>query len=129
MTFVFLAGIVSTALCQDQSGASPEVWGGRGISMVVSGQNVTLEFDCAQGVMMAPIKPDASGKFSVAGTYTPQRGGPIMKDNPPRDLHATYTGAIHGDTMQLEVLLQDKAQQPPAFTLTKGEDGRVVKCR
>ena len=128
--FTFLA--LGSSLFYGQSqGASgtPEVWGGRDISMVISGENVTLEFDCAQGVVMTPIKPDASGNFSVSGTYTPQRGGPVMKDNPPQDLPATYQGTIHGNTMHLEVVLQDKSRQPPAFTLTKGQAGRVMKCR
>lgn len=132
LAVLFATVVVSSSLLYGQTqGASgtPEVWGGRDISMVISGENVTLEFDCAQGVVMAPIKPDASGNFSVAGTYTPQRGGPVMKDNPPQDLPATYKGTIQGDTMHLEVLLQDKSQQPPAFTLTKGQAGRVVKCR
>ena len=128
--FVFLAVSFSPSYGQSQdSTGTPEVWGARGISMVVSGENATLEFDCAQGVVMTPIKPDASGNFSVAGTFTPQRGGPVMKDNPPQDLPATYKGTIHGNTMHLEILLQDKGQQPPAFTLTKGQAGRVMKCR
>lgn len=97
--------------------------------MTMGEQNTTIEFDCAQGVIMGPIKPDSSGNFSVAGTFTPQRGGPIMKDNPPRDLPATYKGSIHGNVMNLQVLLEDKNQQPPAFTLKLGEPGRVVKCR
>jgi hypothetical protein len=97
--------------------------------MVASGENVTVEFDCAQGVILTPIKPDANGNFSVAGTYTPQRGGPIMKDNTPRDLPATYKGTVRGDTMHLQVLLQNKDQQPPEFTLTRGQAGRVMKCR
>lgn len=128
--FALLVATVSVSVSQSQdANAAPEVWGGRDISMVVSGENVTLEFDCAQGVIMTPIKPDANGNFSVAGTFTPQRGGPIMKDNPPQDLPATYKGTIHGNSMHLEVLLQDKTQQPLAFTLTKGDAGRVVKCR
>jgi hypothetical protein len=125
--FAFLA--VSSSVLYGQSQGIPEVWGGKDISMVMSAENVTLEFDCAQGVVMTPIKADASGNFSVAGTYTPQRGGPVMKDNPPQDLPATFKGTIHGNVMHLEVLLQDKSQQPPAFTLTKGQAGRVMKCR
>jgi hypothetical protein len=111
------------------SNDTPEVWGGRDISMVISGENATVEFDCAQGVIMTPIKPDTSGNFSVAGTYTPQRGGPIKKDSPPIDLPATYKGTVQGNTMHLQVLLQNKDQQPPEFTLTKGQAGRVMKCR
>lgn len=97
--------------------------------MVMSSKNTTFEFDCAQGVIMSSIKPDAGGDFEATGTYTPQRGGPIKKDSPPNDLPATYKGTIHGDSMTLEVLLADKAQQPPPLTLKRGETARITKCR
>jgi hypothetical protein len=121
---------ISTAVCQvGGTPGNPEVWGGTHASMVMSEANATLEFDCAEGVILSSIKPDANGDFSVDGTYTPQRGGPVKKDSPPNDLPATYKGTIHGDTMHLEVILSNKDQQPPPLTLTRGQAGRVVKCR
>jgi hypothetical protein len=121
---------VSTSFSQaDNSPGAPQVWGGSHISMVMSSENTTFEFDCAQGVIMSPIKPDANGEFTAAGTYTPQRGGPVQKDSAPNDLPATYKGTIHGDSMTLEILLADKGQQPPRLTLKLGEAGRVTKCR
>jgi hypothetical protein len=113
----------------DNSSGAPRVWGGAHVSMVMSSENTTFEFDCAQGVIMSPIRPDASGDFTATGTYTPQRGGPIKRDSPPNDLPATYKGAIHGNTMTLEILLADKAQQPAPLTLKRGEAGRITKCR
>lgn len=121
---------VSAAVCQvGGTPGNPEVWGGPHVSMVISEKNATLEFDCAEGVILNPIKPDANGDFSADGTYTPQRGGPVKKDAPPNDFPATYRGTIHGGSMQLEVVLSNKDQQPPPLTLTRGEAGRVVKCR
>lgn len=121
---------VSTSLSQaDDSPGAPQVWGGAHVSMVMSSENTTFEFDCAQGVIMSPIKPDANGVFTATGTYTPQRGGPVQKDRPPNHLPATYKGTIHGNSMTLEILLADKAQQPPALALKRGEAGRVTKCR
>jgi hypothetical protein len=114
---------------EDDSPGAPQVWGGSHVSMVMSSENTTFEFDCAQGVIMNPIKPDANGDFEATGTYTPQRGGPVQKDSPPNGLPATYKGAIHGNTMTLEILLADKAQQPAPLTLKRGEAGRVTKCR
>ena len=113
---------------QDAS-ASPGVWGGRYISMEVTPQGAAVEFDCAHGNVLEPIKANAKGEFAARGTYTPEHGGPIRRDNPPRDLPATYKGTIEGDTMRLEVLLVDKDQQPEPFTLTRGKPGRVMKCR
>jgi hypothetical protein len=114
---------------EDHSSGAPQVWGGRHVSMVMSSENTTFEFDCAQGVIMSAIQPGPDGQFTATGTYTPQRGGPVKKDSPPNDLPATYKGTIHGNSMTLEVLLEDKAQQPPPLTLRKGETGRITKCR
>ena len=113
---------------QDAS-ATPDVWGGHHVSMKVTPQGATLEFDCAHGNMLEPIKANAKGEFTARGTYTPERGGPISRDSPPRDLPATYKGSIDGDTMRLEIMLAEKDQAPEPFTLTRGKVGRLVKCR
>ena len=105
-----------------------EIWGGQGVAMTSNAEGATLEFDCARGKILQPIKPDAKGEFTARGTYTQERGGPVLKSNPPRDVAATYRGSIHGDTMQLEVVLTGGGQTLPAFTLTRGHAGRVVKC-
>ncbi|MFZ0914378.1 MAG: hypothetical protein WBQ76_03030 [Candidatus Korobacteraceae bacterium] len=108
---------------------TPDVWGGHGVSMKVTPQGATLEFDCAHGNMLEPIKANAKGEFTARGTYTPERDGPISRDNSPRDLPATYKGSIDGDTMRLEIMLAEKDQAPEPFTLTRGKVGRLVKCR
>jgi len=122
---------VSTVVAQEDQNApgNPEVWGGEHVSLVMSKANTTLEFDCAEGVIMNPIRPDANGDFTAAGTFTPQRGGPVKKDSPPADLPATYKGTIHGNTMRLQVMLTGGNAQPPEFTLTRGAVGHLVKCR
>lgn len=97
--------------------------------MEVSALGATLEFDCAHGEILEAIKPNAKGEFSARGTYTPEHGGPIRKDNPPRDLPAVYKGSIDGGVMRLEVVLADKDQAPEPLTLTRGQVGRVMKCR
>jgi hypothetical protein len=104
------------------------VWGGQHVSMRVTAQGATLEFDCAHGTMLEPIEVNAQGKFAVRGTYTPERGGPVHRDDPSNDLPATYKGSIEGDTMWLEIVLADKGP-PGLFTLTRGKAGKLVKCR
>jgi len=118
-----------TAGAQDSGSDDSEVWGGRDISMHMTAAGASIEFDCAQGSVTEPIKPNAAGEFRAAGSYTPELGGPVRKDNPPRAQPATYKGTISGNTMHLEIILADKTQQPPSFALTKGSEGRVVKCR
>ena len=82
-----------------------------------------------QAAILEAIKPDAAGKFTVRGTFTPEHGGPVRKDNPLRDLPAVYKGAIDGDVMHLEITLADQQQALGTFTLTRGDAGRIVKCR
>lgn len=104
-------------------------WAGPNIHVQMNEQGGTVELSCAHGTILEPIKPDASGLFSVAGTYTPEHGGPIRKDETPNDLPATYKGRVSGDTMHLEIILADKTMQPPLFTLTRGGGGKMIKCR
>lgn len=106
-----------------------EVWGGRGVRMKMYDKGATLEFDCAHGTIAQPFDPDANGNFSVPGTYTPERGGPVRKDSAGNAQPATYKGSIHGDTMQLEIVPENSSQTPPAMTLTRGQAGRLLKCR
>src|SRR5579862_799127 len=131
MPVIVLGLGLSTAGAQEDPNPSgnPEVWGGEHVSLVMSKANATLEFDCAEGVILNPIRPDSNGDFTATGTFTPQRGGPIKKDSPPADLPATYKGSIHGNTMHLEVTLSNGNAPPPAMTLTRGAVGHVVKCR
>jgi len=113
----------------DSAGGPPQVWGGRDVSVEMSAGGATLEFDCAHGAITESIKPNAKGEFSVPGTYTPEHGGPVQKNNSPRALPAVYKGTIDGDTMHLEVILTDQEQPPSPLSLTRGRPGRLVKCR
>ena len=106
-----------------------DTWGGPNIRVQMNEQGGTVEFSCAHGTILEPVKPDASGLFSVAGTYTPEHGGPIRKDETANDLPATYKGRVSGDSMHLEVILPDKTMQPPPFTFTRGGGGKLIKCR
>jgi hypothetical protein len=127
---LMLASAPATNLLQGQDAStSPDVWGGNDVSMEVTPQGATLEFDCAHGNVLEPIKANAKGEFAARGTYTPEHGGPITLANPPRDLPATYKGTIEGDTMRLEVVLADKDQAPEPFALTRGKAGHLMKCR
>ena len=79
---LLLASQPATNLPQGRdTDASPDVWGGRDISMEVTPQGATLEFDCAHGNVLEPIKANAKGEFAARGTYTPEHGGPIRRDN------------------------------------------------
>jgi hypothetical protein len=122
------APIGMPALQKDDAG-SEDRWGGLHVSMVMTTEGATLEFDCAHGAISKPIKPNAHGEFSVAGTYSPEHGGPVRRDETSREMPATYKGSVDGDTMQLQIELSDKTLQPPPLTLKRRARGRVFKCR
>lgn len=132
---MFLAGVCCLILgsfaiaSQSEGNVSSEVWGARGIILKANPQGATVEFDCAHGVISHPIDADSQGEFTIPGTYTPESGGPVQKNSAARDLPATYKGSIHGDTMQLQVTFGEENRPLPAYTLTRGNPGRLVKCR
>ena len=127
---ISLAGARNVALQQGRNNdASPDVWGGMHVSLEMNAGGAILEFDCAHGTILQPIKVDAKGEFSVSGTYTTELGGPVQRNNPPRDLPAVYKGRVEGDTMHLEIILADKERMPDPRTLTRGKTGRLVRCQ
>lgn len=127
---ISLADARNVALQQGRNNdASPDVWGGMHVSLEMNAGGATLEFDCAHGTILQPIKVDAKGEFSVSGTYTPELGGPVQRNNPSRDLAAVYKGRVEGDTMHLEIILADKERMPDPLTLTRGKTGRLVRCQ
>ena len=129
---VLLIGLFAMTLSYAQPvgyGDQGETWGGLHVRMQTSAAGATLEFDCAHGAIHEPIKTNAHGEFSVSGTYIPEHGGPVRRDETPRELPATYKGSIDGDTMQLQIELSDKTPGPPPMTLKRGASGRVFKCR
>ena len=123
-----LLSLSCSSLAQDNN-ESGQLWGGEGVSLQMTGSGATLEFDCAHGAILQGIQPNAQGEFKVTGTYTPERGGPIQKNNPPRDLPATYKGSISGHTMHLQIVLGQDNEAPPPFTLTQGAGAHLRKCR
>lgn len=103
------------------------VWGGQHINIEIGAKSATVEYDCAHGVIEGPLVVDASGRFNLRGTHTPERGGPVRSDETPRSLPATYVGSISGDKMTLTLKLADVEDE--TFTLQKGKQGELFKCK
>ena len=106
---------------------STGMWGGQHISMKVGAKSATIEYDCANGVIDGPLVIDANGHFNLRGTHRTERGGPIRADESRTGQPATYTGSIDGDKMTLTLKLDDL--EPETFTLEKGKEGELVKCK
>ena len=104
------------------------LWGGDHVRMMVSDVGARLEYDCAGGTIDQPIVLDASGKFAAKGSYTPERGGP-RRDGATAVARARYTGRVAGDTITLTVTLETSKERVGMFTLKRGDDVLLTKCR
>lgn len=116
-----------TASMQNSQRIAEGVWGGQHIHIVVGEKSATIEYDCASGVIDGPLVIDGHGSFKLQGKHCVQRGGPIRADEKPRELPATYTGSIKGDVMTLTLKVGD--WEPETFTLRKGKEGELVRCK
>jgi len=102
-------------------------WGGDHISMDVGSKSATIEYDCAHGEIEGPLEMDANGRFSLRGTHTPERGGPVRADDKPPSHPAKYVGSISGNTMTLTLKLEGVDDE--TFTLGKGKEANLFKCK
>lgn len=105
------------------------VWGGQHIEVTMNANGGEIEFDCATGTISAPLKVDAQGKFQADGTYRREHGGPVRIDESDGAAPAKYSGSIAGDTMHLDVVLVQSKENVGSYVLTRGQAGRVFKCR
>ncbi len=107
------------------------MWGGPHVRLNVreGGGGAELEFDCARGEIVEPLKPDADGRFDLPGTFTRQSPGPIRVGLTPSARPARYSGRVEGRTMTFSIKLTDTDQETETFTLTRGSEGRLWKCR
>ena len=106
---------------------STGLWGGEHIRMKVGARSATIEYDCANGVIEGPLEIDADGHFNLHGTHHMERGGPIRADASSKGQPASYSGSITGNTMTLTLKVGDGEAE--TFTLEKGNEGKLVKCK
>lgn len=124
------AALLAAAAARAEGGRVAEgLWGGRHVSMDVTEEGARLEFDCARGQIDAPFETDADGRFDLPGTYTRHGPGPIRVGKTPTARPARYSGRVEGSRMTLSVRLANSDKPLAEYTLTRGERGRVVKCR
>jgi hypothetical protein len=127
--------LMACAACGAGDAVSPDgvtarvpegTWGGEGIALDVKDTTAAVEFDCAHGTLSGPLRLDSQHRFSVAGEFTRERGGPVRRDELP-PAAATYTGRLDGDTLTLTVGVEGKEIGP--YRLTKGRQPNIHKCR
>ena len=126
---VLFSGLLLMSLtAMKQQRIATGVWGGQHINIKVGANSATIEYDCASGVIDGPLVVDADGNFKLRGKHRMQRGGPVRADEEPRQIPATYTGAIKGNTMTLKLKLDDSDEED-TFTLERGKEGELFRCK
>jgi len=125
LSSVFLQPGVEAA--EDARAVATGAWGGEHILLEVSEKGAEAEFDCAGGQITQPITLDKHGDFDVAGTFTPEHGGPVRRDVDAPAAPARYSGHVDGHTMSLTVTLGK--EKVGFFTLTRGSHPILKKCR
>ena len=104
-------------------------WGGEHIRMVVSAKGANIEYDCAHGSIVGRLTLDAERKFNVTGAHMREGPGPIRMGVPRAGRPAVFSGQVNGDEMSLTVTLTEEKQSIGDFTLRRGSEGRLRKCR
>jgi hypothetical protein len=104
------------------------LWGGSHVSMQITSAGGRVEYDCADGVIKGPIRPDGAGRFAATGTHTPGHGGPIREGEILPSFRARYDGQINGELMNLLVTLVDTGVVLGPFELRRGSHGLLVRC-
>lgn len=96
--------------------------------MQVTSAGARLEYDCAEGVIDDPLRPDADGRFTAAGFHTPGRGGPIRLGEILPTFRARYEGHVEGERMSLRVTITEIGVVLGSFELRRGSAGLLVRC-
>jgi hypothetical protein len=111
----------------DANAVAAGTWGGEHVILEVSKKGAEVEFDCAHGQITQPMTLDQHGDFDTPGTFTPEHGGPVRRDEntPPAD--ARYSGHVDGGAMTLTVTLGK--EKVGSFTLTRDSHPILRKCR
>ena len=123
-----LTGLLLVGGCSDLTITSLEftTWGGQHIGLVITVTGGTVEYDCAEGEILEPIRV-VGGKFSALGLHYLGIGGPVGTDRVhPRP--ARYEGNVKDDVMTMTVTLTDTQEKVGTYTLERGASPHVVKC-
>ena len=126
-----VAGLTASSLARGkrQKDISDGVWGAQHIRVQVEKGSATIEYDCAHGTITGPLKLDSKGRFSLLGTHVREHGGPTRQAEDQQGSPARYSGWTDGRTMKLTVTLVDSNDSVGTYSLTRGQSGRLWKCK
>lgn len=119
------------ALSQTPVRVDAGTWGGDHLRLEVRENGADAQYDCGHGEIAGPLTLGKDRRFDVRGTFVREGHGPIRVGRPPVSRPARYEGQVKGATLTLKVTLTDTEplQEIGTFTLTRGREGRLWKCR
>lgn len=113
-----------------KGGLQAGTWGGEHIGLEVNSRGgATVEYDCAHGTIGRRIILNRSGRFDVPGTHTEESGGPVRQDAQPHTYAVRYTGRVRGARMSLTVTRGGTGKVIGTYTLVRGQEPSIFKCR
>jgi hypothetical protein len=119
----------SSAKTHKRQRALNGTWGGDHIGLEVTGRSAVIDYDCARGTIDGPLVIDRNGNFKLSGTYIREHGGPIRRGESANARRARYSGWTDGKKMTLSVVLSDPKETVGTFSLTRGQQGHLWKCK
>jgi len=108
---------------------SPGMWGGEHVRFEVNDRGASVEFDCAHATVEGPIVVDRAGRFSAAGTYYAEHGGPVRADESSDGFPVRLTGRVGGSLMKLTVTRAGTRESLGTFALARDREAELFKCR
>ena len=102
-------------------------WGGQHVRLEVSTQGADFEFDCAHGRLDGPLTM-SNGKFAATGTFVRERGHE-RADGKEDGQRVYFKGEVNGSQMKLSFSFASDGSSAETFTLTRGTEGRLFKCK
>jgi len=125
VSMLLLAGVL-LAGCREET-VPNGAWGGDHVVLTVTDNGGRAEFDCAHGTLDHPLQVDERGRFSVAGTFVRERGGPVRPGEVPESRPARYQGRLDRQKLEFTVTVEGQTGQGP-FTVTLGKGPKLTKC-
>jgi len=126
---LFSPGVDAARKGRKMQKISEATWGAPHMVMQVENGSATIEYDCAHGTIDGPLRLDSNGKFSLTGTHFREHGGPIRENEKQTGQPAKYTGSTDGKKLNITVKLTENNETLGTFRLTKGQSGRLWKCK
>jgi hypothetical protein len=129
VTFVLLTLVnLDVSAKPKKRGLPTGLWGGQHISFHVSAKGAKVEYDCAHATIDRAIVLDRNSRFNISGRQFQERGGPVRQGEPP-GYPVIFSGEVKGKTMTLTVQNSETKEEIGTFTLVRGAQPKLVKCK